>query len=167
RFLEPEKRVVALALLTLIPFFNFHVLKFDHNAVLMPLWPLATLCFLRSFETRSLGWAALAGGAAALAMLGKYWSIFLLAGLGVAALVAPRRGPYFRSGAPWVTIAVGALVLAPHVGWLIAHDLVPVAYAREAHLLDFQATLRSVASYLGGAAGYVALPVVMALAASR
>jgi 4-amino-4-deoxy-L-arabinose transferase-like glycosyltransferase len=167
RFLDPQKRVVALALLTLVPFFNFHVLKFDHNAVLMPLWPLATLCFLRSFETRSAGWAALAGAAAALAMLGKYWSIFLLAGLGLAALVDPRRGSYFRSGAPWITVAVGAAVLAPHVAWLVTHDFVPLVYVRDAHELDFVATLRSVGGYLGGAAGYVALPVLLALAAIR
>jgi 4-amino-4-deoxy-L-arabinose transferase-like glycosyltransferase len=167
RFLDPQKRVVALALLTLVPFFNFHVLKFDHNAVLMPLWPLATLCFLRSFETRSAGWAALAGAAAALAMLGKYWSIFLLAGLGLAALVDPRRGGYFRSAAPWITVAVGAAVLAPHVAWLVTHGFAPFAYAREAHMLDFLATLKSVGGYLAGAAGYVALPVLLALAASR
>jgi 4-amino-4-deoxy-L-arabinose transferase-like glycosyltransferase len=167
RFLDPQKRVVALALLTLIPFFNFHVLKFDHNAVLMPLWPLATLCFLRSFETRSAPWAALAGAAAALAMLGKYWSIVLLAGLGLAALVDPRRGSYFRSAAPWITVAVGAVVLAPHVAWLVVHDFVPFAYVRDAHERDFLATLKSVGGYLGGAAGYAALPVLLALAASR
>ncbi len=30
-------------------------------------------------------------------MLGKYWSVFLLAGLIVAALIDARRGQYFRS----------------------------------------------------------------------
>jgi 4-amino-4-deoxy-L-arabinose transferase-like glycosyltransferase len=166
-FLEPEKRVLALALLTLIPFFNFLVLKFDHNAVLMPLWPLATLCFLRSFETRTSGWAAAAGAAAALAMLGKYWSIFLLAGLGVAALADPRRGAYFRSRAPWITVAVGALVLSPHLAWLVTHDFVPFAYVRYAHELDYLTAVRSVGGYLAGAAGYVALPVLLVLVASR
>src|SRR6266700_5881327 len=38
RFLDGEKRVVGLALLTLVPFFNFHALKFNQNSVLMPLW---------------------------------------------------------------------------------------------------------------------------------
>src|SRR6202158_4545245 len=31
RFLDGEKRVVGLALLTLVPFFNFHALKFNVN----------------------------------------------------------------------------------------------------------------------------------------
>ena len=113
RFLNADKRVLGLALLTLVPFFNFHALKFNSNTVLMPLWAAATLLFLRSFETRRAFDAALAGLAAAAAMYGKYWSIFLLAALAFAALADPRRRDYFRSPAPWVTIAVGAVALAP------------------------------------------------------
>jgi len=81
-YLDAEKRVLALLLLMLVPFFNFHALKFNANTVLLPLWAATALCFLRSFERRSIGWAALAGLCAAGAMLGKYWSIFLLGGLG-------------------------------------------------------------------------------------
>ena len=61
RYLDAEKRVLGLALLTLTPFFNFHALKYNVNTVLIPLWAATTLWFLRSFETRSLGYAALAG----------------------------------------------------------------------------------------------------------
>ena len=137
RFLDAEKRVVGLALLTLVPFFNFHALKFNVNTVLMPVWAATTLWFLRSFETRRLLDAALAGLGAAAAMYGKYWSVFLLLGLGVAALADPRRAAYFRSPAPWVTIAVGALALAPHGLWLIRNDFVPFSYAVAIHARGF------------------------------
>ena len=80
-YLDIEKRVVGLALLMLIPFFNFHALKFNVNTVLMPLWAATTFWFLRSYRTRSALYAALAGIGAAACMLGKYWSVFLLAGL--------------------------------------------------------------------------------------
>ena len=93
RFLDPDKRIVALACLTLVPYFNFLGLRFDHNAVLGALWAATALCFIRSYETRSATWAAAA-------MLGKYWSIMLLAGLAVAAIVDTRRAIYFRSAAP-------------------------------------------------------------------
>ncbi|HVO92091.1 MAG TPA: glycosyltransferase family 39 protein, partial [Terriglobales bacterium] len=102
-YLPPTKRVVGLALLTFIPFFNFHALKFNVNTVLMPLWALTTFSFLRSYRTRSPAYAALAGIAAAFCMMTKYWSIFLLVGLIVAALSDTRRGAYFRSSAPWIT----------------------------------------------------------------
>src|SRR5215468_366179 len=122
RYLDADKRIVGVALLTLVPFFNFHALKFNANTVMLPLWAATTALFLRSFETRRAGVAALAGLAAAAAMLGKYWSVVLLLGLGIAALADPRRGPYFRSPAPWVTILVGVAALAPHAAWLYAHD---------------------------------------------
>ena len=90
-----------------MPFFNFHALKFNVNTVLLPLWAATTFWFLRSYKTRGAGWAALAGVGAAACMLGKYWSVFLLAGLVVAALIDRRRARYFRSAAPWITVAVG------------------------------------------------------------
>jgi 4-amino-4-deoxy-L-arabinose transferase-like glycosyltransferase len=168
RFLDGEKRVVALALLMLIPFFNFHALKFNQNTVLMPLWAAATLFFLRSFETRRVLDAALAGVAAAATMYGKYWSVVLLAGLGTAALIDSRRRAYFRSAAPWVTIAAGALAIAPHVVWLVTHDFAPLSYAFQSHGgSTFAAALRSVPGYVAGAAAYVALPVLIAFLATR
>src|SRR5881392_233208 len=54
RWLEGEKRAAGLALLTLVPFFNFHALKFNANTVLIPLWAATTLWFLRSFEERDV-----------------------------------------------------------------------------------------------------------------
>src|SRR5215472_3566252 len=70
RYLDAEKRVAGLALLTLVSFYNFHALKFNANSILIPLWAATTLWFLRSFEQRDLLSAALAGLAAAAAMLG-------------------------------------------------------------------------------------------------
>ena len=57
RYLSAEKRVVGLVLLTFVPFYNFHALRFNANAVLIPFWALTTWFFLRSFETRRAGWA--------------------------------------------------------------------------------------------------------------
>src|SRR5438034_2671754 len=163
RFLDGEKRVLGLALLTLVPFFNFHGLKFNVNTVLLPLWAATTLWFLRSFETRRVLDAALAGLGAAAAMYGKYWSIFLLLELGIAALVDRRRAAYFGSPAPWVTIAVGALALAPHAAWLIANDFAPSTYAVVVHggAASLASTLRGAVGYLAASAAYVAVPLIM------
>ncbi len=166
-FLDAEKRVVALAMLTLVPFFNFHALKFNANTVLLPLWASTTLCFIRSVRTRSVTWAALAGFWAAAAMLGKYWSAFLLAGLLLAALADPRRRAYFRSAAPWVTVAVGAVFVAPHVVWLAQHKFGAFTYAVAGHARSVASATGSALSYLGGAIAYVALPVLLVLGGAR
>jgi hypothetical protein len=167
-YLQGEKRVVGLMLLMFIPFFNFHALKFNVNTVLMPVWAATTLWFLRSYETRSVFYAALAGLGAAGAMYGKYWSIFLLAGLGIAALLDSRRGSYFRSAAPWVTIAVGLLVLVPHLVWLYQNDFSPFSFAVSQHgKKPLAAALTSTLGYLAGAAAYAALPAALAFMAAR
>jgi hypothetical protein len=168
RFLDADKRIVALACLTLVPYFNFLGLRFDHNAVLGALWAATALCFIRAFETRSPAWSAAAGAAAAAAMLGKYWSIFLLAGLAVAALTDSRRASYFRSAAPWITVGVGALLLAPHVAWLVTHNFIPLSYAVDTHGAKTAGQLiAAAAGYLAGGLGYAAVPVLMVLALTR
>jgi 4-amino-4-deoxy-L-arabinose transferase-like glycosyltransferase len=168
RLLTPDKRIVALACLTFVPYFNFHGLRFDHNAVLGPLWAATALCFIRSYDTRAPLWAALAGAAAVAAMLGKYWSIFLLAGLALAAITDVRRAAYFRSAAPWITIAVGALLLAPHFIWLVQHDFLPLTYAIGAHgAKTFGKTLVTAGRYLAGGAGYAAVPALAVLVLTR
>jgi len=166
-YLDGEKRVAALLLLTFIPFFNFHALKYNANTVLIPLWAVATWCFLRSYETRSALWAALAGLGAAAAMMGKYWSIFLLAGLVLAALIDRRRMAYFRSLAPWVTVLVGGIALAPHIAWLVANNFSPFTYAVDAHLSNATSAAWSGLSFLIGAFGYAAPPLVMWLIVAR
>ena len=100
RFLAGDKRVLGLALLTFVPFFNFHALKFNSNTVLMPLWAGTTLLFLRSFETRRALDAALAGLCAAAAMYGKYWSAVLLLALAIAALAEFSAGVLFPLARP-------------------------------------------------------------------
>jgi len=162
-YLEGEKRIAGLLLLTFIPFFNFHALKYNANTVLIPLWAPVTWFFLRSYETRSVIWAALAGAAAAAAMMGKYWSVFLLAGLGVAALADPRRGKYFGSAAPWVTIAAGAILFAPHVIWLAAQNFAPFSYAVMAHQSTLASSALSGLGFLLGVAGYIAPAVVITI----
>jgi 4-amino-4-deoxy-L-arabinose transferase-like glycosyltransferase len=169
RYLDGEKRAVGLVLLTLVPFFNFHALKFNVNTILMPLWAATTLAFLRSFESRRVLDAALAGIGAAACMYGKYWSVVLLIGLGVAALADSRRAGYFRSPAPWVTIAVGALALAPHGAWLVANDFVPFTYAVAVHgaASTFASSASGAFGYLAASLGYVVVPLVIVALAAR
>ena len=167
-YLDAEKRIVGLALLSLIPFFNFHALKYNVNTVLMPLWAATTLWFLRSYRLRSPGYAALAGLGAAASMYGKYWSVFLLAGLVVAALADRRRGSYFRSPAPWITIAVGLALMAPHLWWLVQSHFETFTYALTIHgEKSFATAAASTLGYLGGSLGYVALPLVIVALMAR
>ena len=161
RYLPPDKRVAGIVLLTFVPFYNFHAIKFNANTVLTPFWALATWWFLRSFETRRVGWAVLAGIGAAAAMLAKYWSITLLAGLGLAALMDRRRSAYFSSPAPYVTLAVGTVLLTPNIHWLMAHAFMPFTYAMEAHSGTSAFALYSALIFTGNGLAYAVAAIVL------
>jgi 4-amino-4-deoxy-L-arabinose transferase-like glycosyltransferase len=189
RYLDGVKSVVGLAFLTLVPFCNFHALKFNANSAMMPWWALTTWFFLRSFEPppypppqaeedRSIyplrlawdgrvGAAALAGVAAAGAMLTKYWSVVLLAALAIGAASDPRRRLYFRSAAPFVTVAAGLAVMSSHVVWLYLHDFQAFGYALESHPGTVLEAFVSGIGYLAGALGYAVVPILLTAIAAK
>jgi len=164
RFVAGDKRLIVLLLLMLTPAYQFHAQRFNANAVLLATWPLATYCFLRAFETRTVPWAIAAGAAAALAMLGKYYSIFLVASFGLAALAHPLRRAYFVSVSPWISAVTGLVALSPHLYWLATTGAPPFTYALAHAGLDPATSLREVVFFLLGLAaamGVSALTWVM------
>ncbi|WP_022722818.1 glycosyltransferase family 39 protein [Rhodopseudomonas sp. B29] len=160
RYMNAEKSLFGLALLTLIPFFNFLALKYNANAVLLPVWAATIYCFLRALESPGALWGALAGLFAGASMLGKYWSIVLVGALGLAALFDPRRGRFFASPAPWLMIIAGGAVLAPHLVWLYDHNFPTFGYAAAHESSGFAANARDTATYLLGSIGYAAAAVI-------
>jgi 4-amino-4-deoxy-L-arabinose transferase-like glycosyltransferase len=163
-WLARDKLAAVPFLLAAVPFYNFLGLKFDQNSVLIPLWALAMWAMLRTLDTRHFGWAALAGLAAAAAMLSKYWSAFLIVALALAALFHPKRREYFRSVAPWVTAGIFLVAIAPHVWWLIANDFPPITWVTTRRLsASFGDTLASIGEFAGGTIGYSAIAIGLAL----
>lgn len=169
RYLTGDKRLFVLLFLLLTPSYQFHSVKFSTNQTLLSTWPIAVYCFLRAFETRGVLWSVTAGVAAALAMLGKYYSVYLIAGLVVAALSHPGRWSYLKSPSPWISAIAGLIVLAPHLYynyWLTTSGDMSYERAFRTHGLTSQLEiLKNSALYLAGAIGYVAAPLAAYLLA--
>src|SRR3979490_3226515 len=161
RFVKGDKRVIVLLLLMLLPIYQFHAQRFNANAVLLATWPLATYCFLRSFENREIRWAIAAGAAGALAMLGKYYSVFLIGSFFVAALCHPQRRAYLVSWAPWVSATVMFITLVPHLHWLVETGAPPFAYALARHTgKAFAPSVIEALLFILGIAMILAIPTV-------
>ena len=166
-WLDDTKRVVALAMLTLTPLLTFQALKFNANTAMLPFWAAATFFFLRSVATCDPLYAALTGIAAGCALLTKYWSIYLIAGLGLAVLVNANRRRYFTSASPWITSAVGLVVIAPHLYFLASGHRETLSYIGGAMAgVTVATSLFDSLLYLAGAAAYVVIPLAI-LAAMR
>src|SRR6267143_1674845 len=140
RFVAGDKRMIVLLMLMLLPIYQFHAQRFNANAVLLAVWPIATYCFLRSFETREIRWAIAA----------------------VAALCHPQRRVYWTSWAPWVSIAAGLSALVPHLHWLLISGAPPFAYALARHTgKAFAPSVIEAALFILGLALVLALPAAI------
>ncbi|MGK9167390.1 glycosyltransferase family 39 protein [Inquilinus limosus] len=128
RYLSGPSRLAAVLLLEALPFATVQSLNFNANSVLLSLWPLVVLLFLRGIERRDLSSGVALGLAAAAAMLAKYYSGVILACCLLAALVHPDRRRIFASPAPYVALAVFAAAMAPHVLWHIGAAVGPIQY---------------------------------------
>lgn len=168
RYVRGDKRVIVILLLMLLPAYQFHAQRFNANTVLLAVWPLATYCFLRSFETRTVLWSAAAGVLCAVAMLGKYYSIFLIAAFAIAAIAHPQRRAYLTSKAPWISAVAGMIALSPHLHWLATTGAMPFQYAMDAHAgWTFSGMLWEVAMFFAGIGGYLAIPAIALLLMTR
>lgn len=159
RYLDRDRRIFVLLFLLMMPFYQFHGQRFASNQTLLSTWPIAVYCFLRSFERRGTIWPLAAGVAAAAAMMGKYFSIYLIAAFPVAVLLHSERLRYLRSPAPWISTAAGFLTLSPHLWWLQANGPQTFNYAFSVHgHIGVGRALAKSGSYLLGLVGYTALP---------
>jgi len=166
--LSGDKRIVALLLLLLTPFYQFRAQPFGANQMLLSTWPVAVYCFLRAFETRRPSWAIAAGCAAALSMLGKYNSVFLILGLAVAPLAHRNGLAYFRSVSPWLSVVSGLVVLTPNLVWLGTTGFMPFHYAVTVHAdSSLSSTLMHSMTYFGGAISYLTVLLAVYLVSVR
>src|SRR5882672_5643023 len=102
---------------------------------------------------------ARSGGPSPLAMLGKYYSVFLLVSFAFAAICHPQRRVYWTSWAPWVSIAAGLSALVPHLHWLLMSGAPPFAYALARHTgKAFAPSVIEAALFILGLAMVLALP---------
>jgi hypothetical protein len=159
-WLDQTKRVVALAMLALIPLYTFQALVYNANTAMMPAWAAATLFFLRAWRDRWPADAAVAGASVGASMLAKYWSIYLVVALALAPLLAPGRWRFLRSAVPWIAAGAGLLVLGPHLAWIASGGSSTFAFAQDTLGTDASAVSKSV-SYLLGVFAYVAAPIVI------
>lgn len=131
-FLEPRWVFPTMAAAALTPGLTIIAMRFNANAVLLSTWPWAIACFARALRTGQPHHALLAGLTAALALLGKYFSVVLLASLLLAALLHEPWRKRLLSRTGLLMASGAALLLLPHAWWLLTHDALPFRYALDA-----------------------------------
>jgi hypothetical protein len=162
--LDKNRALFGLAALFLIPLYNYKAAELNANTVMMPFWAAALLFYLRARRSLTLRDAALAGAFAGLAVLGKYWAVYLVAGMAAASIVGAGTRRFWRSPTPYVMAAGAAIVLAPHLYWYISQmGGTNYAFIRDSVMTgdSFGTALGKSAYYILGAIAYAAGPLVL------
>ncbi|ARP90831.1 hypothetical protein CAL14_11485 [Bordetella genomosp. 9] len=131
RFLTPGLAAVAGLAMAVSPIYTTLAIKFNANTVLLSLWPWTAYFFVRYVQSGTRKDAMALGVAAALALLGKYFSVALLAGLAVAGLARPAWRARLLHPHVWLTAMAAAIVLFPHIEWMLHTGMQTIVYARQ------------------------------------
>lgn len=130
--LTPTAALVATMALEGVHYHNLTSLEFNANVVQYPFWPLAALAFWRAVrrtDGAGLGWWALLGIACGFGLLGKYPFLVLPASMVLALIAVPALRVQWRGPGPWLALAIGLAMFAPHGLWAQAHDFPTLHYA--------------------------------------
>jgi 4-amino-4-deoxy-L-arabinose transferase-like glycosyltransferase len=129
RYLDASQLVLSIAVALALPLLGFMSITYNANSAMTPFWALTVLAYLRVLERRRPADAFLLGVFAALAMLAKYYSAVLLLALLVHSIVDRETRPLWQTRLPLIALGAFALVLLPHVVWLVENDFAPFVFA--------------------------------------
>ena len=131
-FLPPRWVLLAVVVASLAPGITSLGMRFNANAILISTWPWTVALFVRFMHRGRRADALLCGLAAALGMLGKYYTAVLLLSLLATALWLPAWRARLRSSNFLWALGCFVLCFAPHANWLITQVHGPLQYARAA-----------------------------------
>jgi 4-amino-4-deoxy-L-arabinose transferase-like glycosyltransferase len=121
--------LVSVLILDGLHYFHFTAAKFNHDVIQLPFWALAGFAFHAALKHgRLLHWVLL-GLAIGLALWAKYFVAVLAAPLALFLLFDRDARKALATPGPYVALVVAAVVMAPHLLWLVRNDFLPFAYA--------------------------------------
>ena len=131
RLLGAERAALGAALLLGLIYFLWPVPEFNHNMAQMPLWAAVIFLFHLCLTDQRIHFWLLLGLAAALCVLMKYTSVFLLLCVPVWLLFDFRARRLLLTLGPWASLLIFLIVLSPHLNFLVENDFLPFEYVAE------------------------------------
>jgi hypothetical protein len=139
--------------LLLTPLYTFYAYKYNANIIFLSIWPWTQYYFMKSLRSLAIGDAIGFGICVGLAMMSKYYAVFLVATCILAALQHPARWKYIASASPYVSAAVALVICTPHIAWLLTHRAPPLHYLASVSDLRWDSVIGLATKTLTGALG--------------
>lgn len=127
----PALALVGVALLEGVQYYNFHAIDFNDNTLELSTWGLACYAFFLALRRNDIKYWVMLGFFAFLGMMAKYYTLVLLASMG---LLLFYHRPYRRlllTLPPYVGLITFVVLCAPHAVWLFHHNFITVRYVFE------------------------------------
>jgi len=137
RMVSAPLAFLSVLLLEGSQYYHLHAIDLSDNLLELSVWSLTIYAFYRAVNGSKLAWCA-TGFIAALAMLTKYYSGFLLLSLAIFLLTEQKARRNLITLAPYIGLLIFILILLPHFMWLWSHDFITVQYmlTRTDHVKD-------------------------------
>jgi 4-amino-4-deoxy-L-arabinose transferase-like glycosyltransferase len=121
--------LVAVLILDGMHYFHYTAVKFNHDVIQLPLWALAGYAFHAGLKRgRMIDWVWL-GLAIGISLWAKYFVVVLAAPLALFLLIDRDARKALATPGPWIALVLAALIMLPHLVWLVRNDFLPFAYA--------------------------------------
>jgi 4-amino-4-deoxy-L-arabinose transferase-like glycosyltransferase len=125
----PWQRFWAIAATSCAFYFTLPAPEFNPNILQIPAWAGMLLFFHRGLARGRLADWLLLGITAALGLYAKYFAGLLIGCIGLYALTFRDARQCLATPGPYLAMAVGLLLFAPHIWWLRETDFLTFAYA--------------------------------------
>ena len=129
QMVRPRLAIVAVVLTSLLSYHTINALTLNHNTVSLPFTAAAFYHFYRAVVSGKRSHWLLLGLVAGLAMLTKYSAVLALSSLFVFVIVQRLWADARVLRGFALSLAVFAVILSPHVYWLVTNDYPPIHYA--------------------------------------
>ena len=126
-----REQAVLASLLTLlgVHYLGPSMATFTPDTLSVPLWALTGLFWWRAVvESRERAWFAL-GVVVALSIYAKYVGLLLLGLLALYTIATVEGRKQLRTPAPWVAMTVCAVLVMPHLVWMVDTGFAPLGHA--------------------------------------
>jgi 4-amino-4-deoxy-L-arabinose transferase-like glycosyltransferase len=128
RLMGEAEAAIGTLLLVGVYYFSWPTPEFNHNVAQMPVWAACAYLFHRAVrEDRLIVWLGL-GAVAGAGLLVKYSTALLIAVMAFYLLGSRATRRRLLSPRPYAGAAVAALVVLPHLAWLVRNDFAPFRY---------------------------------------
>ncbi|MGP8121992.1 MAG: ArnT family glycosyltransferase [Xanthobacteraceae bacterium] len=129
---------------------------------LMLFWAVALLAYAQLLRAPSLRWVLLLGVSMGLGLLSKYAMIYFVPGMLLAALASRPARDLLRTPAPWIALAIAAIVVLPNLAWNATNGFMTFRHTGDLVLgEEFQPSIIRALEFLGSQFGVFG-PVVFA-----